>query len=603
MNRSRTFALLSLILLPLLLLGWLGLRVGYEDQNRHQQDLFNLLRARLEDHREHIQRATLQAERKLLHILDAWDGQQTTLFQWQRNLPLVRQCFWLDRNARLRYPALHNPQTQQERDFLERTRTLWAGTAILQPSNSPEDPPAQSASMPHLPQQQHLPKSPPPYLPQQQHLPKSPPPYLPQQQRSPKSPPRLSLPLQAQAPKRSPNQGDSLQMLARTHRHGWLVWYWAEGLHLLFWKRTPQKEIVGVEVDRVVLLSHLTTQLPDNTNAKGHQAGRMMLLDGRGDIVYQWGKGIAAYKKKPIVQIPLLYPLHSWSLAYNGPEAAQIQAAAGRYLYGVLLQWLAVAVLLLLLGLYVYREWSRDTREAAQRVTFVTQVSHELKTPLTNIRLYAELLESRVPKEDPRAQRHIRVIVEESQRLSRLIHNILTFSRQQRQKHPLYLAPCDPHTLLQRTLEQFAPTFATKGIEIETDTPPSPSLFADPDAIEQIFGNLLNNVEKYAAEGGWMAIRFVQEAPSFLRIEFQDKGPGIPSAYREQIFSPFVRISGKLSDGVTGTGIGLTIARELARQMGGDLTLQPSEQGSCFALTLPIHPSPERRPAGEDLDR
>ncbi len=387
-------------------------------------------------------------------------------------------------------------------------------------------------------------------------------------------------------------------MLARTHRHGWLVWYWAEGLHLLFWKRTPQQEIVGVEVDRVVLLSNLTAQLPDNTRTQGHQTGRMMLLDGRGNIVYQWGKGIAAYKKRPLVQIPLSYPLHSWSLAYNGPEATQIQAATGRYLYGVLLQWLAVAVLLVLLGLYVFVEWSRDTREAAQRVSFVTQVSHELKTPLTNIRLYAELLENRVPKEDPRAQRHIRVIVEESQRLSRLIHNILTFSRQQRQKHSLHPTSCDPNAILQRTLEQFAPTFATKNIVIETETSDAPFVFADPDAIEQILGNLLNNVEKYAAEGEWLGIRFVKEAPEFLRIEIQDNGPGIPATFREHIFHPFFRLSGKLSDGVTGTGIGLTIARELARQMGGDLRLLPRQQGACFALLLPTDKSthPNRCP-------
>jgi len=620
MNRTRTLALLALILLPLLLLGWLGLRVGYEDQTRHQQDIYNLLRARLEDHKERIQQATLRVERQLLHILDTWDGQHTTLFQWQRNLPLVRQCFWLDQEARLRYPSPLRPQTPQERDFLDRTRTLWAGTAVLQPPNSPEDPPTQSTA-PHnrsANRNQKIPQTSAkhPYTSANRsqasnRVQASNPFQAPNTsiaQTSAKNPDTSAY--QARPPnnndaqtqtyptKRPSNQGDSLQMLARTHRHGWLVWYWAEGLHLLFWKRTPQQEIVGVEVDRVVLLSNLTAQLPDNTRTQGHQTGRMMLLDGRGNIVYQWGKGIAAYKKRPLVQIPLSYPLHSWSLAYNGPEATQIQAATGRYLYGVLLQWLAVAVLLVLLGLYVFVEWSRDTREAAQRVSFVTQVSHELKTPLTNIRLYAELLENRVPKEDPRAQRHIRVIVEESQRLSRLIHNILTFSRQQRQKHSLHPTSCDPNAILQRTLEQFAPTFATKNIVIETETSDAPFVFADPDAIEQILGNLLNNVEKYAAEGEWLGIRFVKEAPEFLRIEIQDNGPGIPATFREHIFHPFFRLSGKLSDGVTGTGIGLTIARELARQMGGDLRLLPRQQGACFALLLPTDKSthPNRCP-------
>ncbi|MCB9640467.1 MAG: HAMP domain-containing histidine kinase [Myxococcales bacterium] len=612
MTRKRGIALLTLVLLPLFFLGWFGVRISYEDQERARQNIRNLLRARLEDNRDQINQITQHVERQILRLFDSWDRKFTTLQQWQRDEPLVRQAFWLTSRGELRYPSPRLGQSAQEKDFLQRTRTIWEGSAILVPPSFPEngqsskigsintvpgyslgngEPPSSSSKKQNKIKYYvsgYLKRRPQRALSSQQSsLPQTRPNAPLNKQRKDNGQSSASS-LNAQAPNNPltpQKRGDNLLSLSRVFRHGWLSWYWAEGLHLLFWKRTPEQEIVGVEVDRIVLLSRLTGKLPDN---QARQIGRMMLLDGRGALVYQWGQGVQRYKEKPLLRLSLAFPLHTWSLAYNGPEAQQIQGASGRYLFDMMLLVCCVALVLLALGVYIYREWSRDMHEASQRVTFVTQVSHELKTPLTNIRLYAELLEKRVPEEDPRAQRHIRVIVDESQRLSRLIHNILTFSRQQRQKHKLHPQLCYPHELVQRIIEQFTPTFQTNGIDIEQGAPLTQTVYVDPDAVEQILGNLLNNVEKYASEGAWMSIDYKQTNETHLNIEICDKGPGIPLHLQEHIFQPFVRGSDKLSDGVTGTGIGLTIARELARQMGGDLYLQPCKEGACFCLTLPI---------------
>jgi signal transduction histidine kinase len=109
--------------------------------------------------------------------------------------------------------------------------------------------------------------------------------------------------------------------------------------------------------------------------------------------------------------------------------------------------------------------------------------------------------------------------------------------------------------------------------------------------VEQILGNLFSNVEKYGASGGWMQVTSRQEGPT-TTITVTDRGPGIPRGQEERVFAPFQRLSNRLSDGVTGTGIGLTIARELARRHGGELKVVPVENGAC--LELQLHAPPAR---------
>ena len=103
--------------------------------------------------------------------------------------------------------------------------------------------------------------------------------------------------------------------------------------------------------------------------------------------------------------------------------------------------------------------------------------------------------------------------------------------------------------------------------------------------MKQILGNIFGNVEKYAAEGQFLAVSSRQQEGR-LEITIADHGPGIPVNQRETIFKPFHRISNQLSDGVSGTGIGLSIVRELACLHGGDISLLPTEKGATFQLTL-----------------
>ncbi|MCA9526810.1 MAG: HAMP domain-containing histidine kinase, partial [Myxococcales bacterium] len=214
----------------------------------------------------------------------------------------------------------------------------------------------------------------------------------------------------------------------------------------------------------------------------------------------------------------------------------------------------------------------------------VNQVSHELKTPLTNIRMYAELLADELDDEDDRAARHVAIIEGESQRLSRLIGNILTFARKQRETLRLRPTEAVIDDVIRDAIEGFAPSLERCGVAVAFEPGAPATVRVDADALGQILGNLLSNVEKYA-HGGPVRITAVQ-TPTDTTITVHDSGPGIPRGDRQRVFEPFERLSDALEEGVSGTGIGLGIARDLARLHGGDLTLLPTERGAAFELRL-----------------
>ncbi|MCG3148024.1 MAG: Sensor histidine kinase RcsC [Verrucomicrobiae bacterium] len=350
--------------------------------------------------------------------------------------------------------------------------------------------------------------------------------------------------------------------------HGWYVWFWGNGFNLAYWRRDAAGNIRGAEVERTRLMADIIAALPEAESI----GGRITLADSAGNPVYQWGAHTPSPTELPQATLPLATPLNTWHLAYYAPVTGFGQSLRSSLFIGLA----GIALALTLLAIYFYRENTRQLREATQRVSFVNQVSHELKTPLTNIRLYAELLE----KDLPETNRHVGIIVAESQRLSRLIANVLRFAR----PRTLHKTAGTVDETVRSVIEDFTPALAAKDIVVNfTGNAPRPVEF-DADALEQILGNLLSNVEKYAP-GKPVTVTTVQTDRETL-ITVTDGGPGIPAGQRDDIFKPFYRLSNKLSDGVTGTGIGLTIARDLARQHGGDLVLLPADVGASFQVKL-----------------
>ena len=384
----------------------------------------------------------------------------------------------------------------------------------------------------------------------------------------------------------SPQEGGG-----RSSSHGWYTWYWGNGANLLFWVRDASGRVIGAECDRSRMLADIVGELPNSDPSDPNlQQGRIALTGGDGVPVYQWGAYNPPQAEQPRVRLDLDHPLDSWSLYYFAPPARSGAALGRSTLFNLAAGMSALVLALIGLASYLYRESTREMRQAAERVSFVNQVSHELKTPLTNIRMYAELLEQSLPEGDQRASQHLGVIVSESQRLSRLIGNVLTFARKQSDKLTLHRTAGNVDQCIQFVLDHFTAVLESKGVRTAFTRGAGAAVEFDRDALEQILGNLFSNVEKYAGSGGLMEVTSRQNG-STTSIVVDDKGPGIPRGQEEKIFNPFYRLSNKLSDGVTGTGIGLSIARELARKHGGDLKAAPSNAGARFELELQTPPA------------
>lgn len=364
---------------------------------------------------------------------------------------------------------------------------------------------------------------------------------------------------------------------------GWYSWYWNAELHHIFWQRDAANRLWGFELDPARLKADLIGVLPASGGTGDVWArARIRLLDGNGATVYQWGGYEPPEQAKSLAMLPMSPPLASWKLEYYGAGLTGASAAGHfQMLAGLLVLALALAGL----AFFLYREQTRQLREAAERVNFVNQVSHELKTPLTNIRMYAELLEDQLVEAEEKPRRYLSVIIAESQRLSRLIANVLNFARDQKEKLAVQPVPGCCDEVVARCIEAFAPALSAKGVEIRLDAQAPQEVQVDAEALEQILNNLFSNVEKYGAAGGMMEVATRGSGENTV-ITVRDFGPGIPEREQARVFQPFYRVSSKLSDGVAGTGIGLDIARKLARLHGGDLVLLPGGQGACFELRL-----------------
>lgn len=377
-------------------------------------------------------------------------------------------------------------------------------------------------------------------------------------------------------------------------RNGWYTWYLGEGINFIFWRRTGSEPgsggTEGLELNRMAVVARIINTLPhevpgmeDDSAPEAADSYRIVLEDISGRIVYQWGAYNPEDRAEARAAVPAPNPVSAWRLRiFTGPYDGRITPARKAALAA---PFTVLVIAVAGLALFLYRESTRESREALKKVSFVNQVSHELKTPLTNIRMYAELLEDRMSDDDPSVRNYLSVVVSESNRLSRLISNVLTFGKEQKGTLPFRPVETDPDGVIKKVAETFTPVLDTKGIETDLDLAAPGRALADPDILEQTASNLITNAEKYAAAGGYVGVRTLREGDTYIFM-VRDKGPGIPQSARERIFRPFYRLSNKLTDGTAGTGIGLYIVRNLARLHGGGARVLPTSIGAEFEVRL-----------------
>ncbi|HIP53459.1 MAG TPA: response regulator, partial [Chromatiales bacterium] len=223
---------------------------------------------------------------------------------------------------------------------------------------------------------------------------------------------------------------------------------------------------------------------------------------------------------------------------------------------------------------------------------FLANVSHELRTPLNSILLLSKLLSDSNSDLNPEQKKQAQVIHEAGTDLKNLIDNILDLSRIEARQATFSLDHVDLEALLQELIELMQPQFTAKGLalKLETEADAPRSVLTDGDKVRQIIKNFLSNAVKFTTDGCVVvALRRSGDPERPVRIEVDDTGIGIPDDKQALIFEAFKQADGSTSRRFGGTGLGLTISRELAELIGGRIELEsiPGE-GSAFSLLLPL---------------
>jgi signal transduction histidine kinase len=202
--------------------------------------------------------------------------------------------------------------------------------------------------------------------------------------------------------------------------------------------------------------------------------------------------------------------------------------------------------------------------------------------------MFSEMLAEGRVQDDDKRRHFLGIITAETARLTRLINNVLDFSRIERGEKKYQFEPCDIVGLTRDTVESYRPHLEANGFTLKLDPPASPVIVpVDRDALAQVLVNLLSNAEKYSGERRTIEVR-VETKDESISIKVLDRGPGVPRGSEERIFEQFYRAHDSLASGVQGSGLGLTLARQIARAHGGDVTWEARDGGgSCFTITLP----------------
>jgi len=237
----------------------------------------------------------------------------------------------------------------------------------------------------------------------------------------------------------------------------------------------------------------------------------------------------------------------------------------------------------------IYGAWRRDRQLRQLKENFISNVSHELKTPLSLIRMFSEILLTGRARNEAKKEEYYRIIHNESDRMSRLINNLLDFANLVRGIEQKHFEKINLVQVITKALEGYRYEIQKDGFLLNLEADPDvPDSFADPNGITMAFFNLLDNSVKYSGDLKQIDIRVRRNGES-LDISIRDKGIGIPLSEQEKIFDQFYRGSDVSVRRIRGSGIGLAITRRVARMHGGDVLVESEPgKGSTFILRVPI---------------
>lgn len=295
--------------------------------------------------------------------------------------------------------------------------------------------------------------------------------------------------------------------------------------------------------------------------------------------------GSLANSKGELLNIALQFPLNDMVLSVHLTD----ENSNSSYMFVVLI---AIIMFVALAGGFfaVYRSTKSQILLANKRQDFVSAVSHELKTPLTAIRMYAELLQNSWVANETKRQKYYALIVNETERLSRLIQNVLNLSKLERGNWNVQFSKVNPKTILDTFVATYTQNIEKHGFDLTvTSDICNMQLTLDKDAVMQILTNVVDNSLKFARDSAYKMIALeLRVSENDVYFVVRDYGPGIPQKELSHVFEEFYRVGNEMTRTTAGTGIGLSMVKKLCDMTNMKIEIENAGPGLRTKLHLPL---------------
>lgn len=353
---------------------------------------------------------------------------------------------------------------------------------------------------------------------------------------------------------------------------------WVDAQHGRWWIRTGDELLALPEegVQAAVARARELITLPEGTEAEVSVSGVKVTSVEEGESIAQGaGKEIAV--RIAVVNHALLEDSdneRAWLLR------GALATAGGA---GVLAIWFALGA------------WRRERAVLERQSDFIAAVSHEMRTPLASMRLLASNLEREVVEEPEEKKEHAQLILEEMDRLSRMVERVLSFSRGGARR-PLNLAPIDVTELIERAAAAVRPLAEQREVTLELAVQDDLEPMGEDDVLTEAALNLLDNAVKHSQQGGVVRLGMEARGENEWCLWVEDEGEGVPMGEREKVFDQFYRIGSELRRERPGSGLGLALVRQtVERHQGRVCCLAGANGGARFEWVLPMEPTRRER--------
>ena len=354
--------------------------------------------------------------------------------------------------------------------------------------------------------------------------------------------------------------------------------------------RGEENFVQGFVVDlREYLKSIVSLEINDYENSDNHLSLRFF---NKGEQIISFGD--RNRKTLKVFEEPLTEPLDGITLAMYIDEDAEKSSSSDQLISNGDLLVLIGGIMFLLLGgglVSIYRLTQSQLNLAQKRQDFISAVSHELKTPLTSIKMYAELLQNSWVANEEKRHKYYNLIASEAERLTRLIQNVLNLSKLDGNRWTVQLRQDRPKAVLDDFVATYTRNVEKNGfsLTVSCDTSASEvSLMMDRDAVMQILMNLVDNSLKFSKNADYkMIVIELKKEGNHVYLAVRDYGPGIPPSEMKKVFQEFYRVENEMTRETKGTGIGLSMVKKLCALSGMTIELENAGPGLRTKIHFP----------------